>query len=291
MEKFTKRSLEAIRDAQQVAIEHQNMQIDQQHLLYALTAQQEGLIPQLFTALNIEPQRVLSACEREIERIPKVSGPGRDPEKVYISQSVDAALNEAEKQAEHMKDEYVSVEHIVLALMEKPNGVLKRLFSELGLTRDAFLKQLQAVRGNARVTSDQPEDTYDALKKFGTDLTDLARRQKLDPVIGRDAEIRNVIRILSRKSKNNPVLIGEPGVGKTAIAEGLAQRIVRGDVPTSLKDRTLFSLDMGSLIAGAKYRGEFEERLKAVLEEVHESSLLSGNGGRSKPRRSNSSGS
>ena len=271
MEKFTKRSLEAIRDAQQVAIEHQNMQIDQQHLLYALTAQQEGLIPQLFTALNIEPQRVLSACEREIERIPKVSGPGRDPEKVYISQSVDAALNEAEKQAEHMKDEYVSVEHIVLALMEKPNGVLKRLFSELGLTRDAFLKQLQAVRGNARVTSDQPEDTYDALKKFGTDLTDLARRQKLDPVIGRDAEIRNVIRILSRKSKNNPVLIGEPGVGKTAIAEGLAQRIVRGDVPTSLKDRTLFSLDMGSLIAGAKYRGEFEERLKAVLEEVRKS--------------------
>ena len=214
---------------------------------------------------------MLSACEREIERIPKVSGPGRDPEKVYISQSVDAALNEAEKQAEHMKDEYVSVEHIVLALMEKPNGVLKRLFSELGLTRDAFLKQLQAVRGNARVTSDQPEDTYDALKKFGTDLTDLARRQKLDPVIGRDAEIRNVIRILSRKSKNNPVLIGEPGVGKTAIAEGLAQRIVRGDVPTSLKDRTLFSLDMGSLIAGAKYRGEFEERLKAVLEEVRKS--------------------
>ena len=271
MEKFTRKSLEAIRDAQQVAIEHQNMQIDQQHLLYALTAQQEGLIPQLFTALNIEPQRVLSACEREIERIPKVSGPGRDPEKVYISQSVDAALNEAEKQAEHMKDEYVSVEHIVLALMEKPNGVLKRLFSELGLTRDAFLKQLQAVRGNARVTSDQPEDTYDALKKFGTDLTDLARRQKLDPVIGRDAEIRNVIRILSRKSKNNPVLIGEPGVGKTAIAEGLAQRIVRGDVPTSLKDRTLFSLDMGSLIAGAKYRGEFEERLKAVLEEVRKS--------------------
>ena len=271
MEKFTKKSLEAIREAQQVAIEHQNMQIDQQHLLYALTAQQEGLIPQLFTALNIEPQRVLSACEREIERIPKVSGPGRDPEKVYISQSVDAALNEAEKQAEHMKDEYVSVEHIVLALMEKPNGVLKRLFSELGLTRDGFLKQLQAVRGNARVTSDQPEDTYDALKKFGTDLTDLARKQKLDPVIGRDAEIRNVIRILSRKSKNNPVLIGEPGVGKTAIAEGLAQRIVRGDVPTSLKDRTLFSLDMGSLIAGAKYRGEFEERLKAVLEEVRKS--------------------
>ena len=271
MEKFTKRSLEAIREAQQVAIEHQNMQIDQQHLLYALTAQQEGLIPQLFTALNIEPQRVLSACEREIERIPKVSGPGRDPEKVYISQSVDAALNEAEKQAEHMKDEYVSVEHIVLALMEKPNGVLKRLFSELGLTRDdAFDKCLSAVK-SAPVTSDNPEGTYDALAKYGTDLVARAREQKLDPVIGRDAEIRNVIRILSRKTKNNPVLIGEPGVGKTAIAEGLAQRIVRGDVPTSLKDRTLFSLDMGSLIAGAKYRGEFEERLKAVLEEVRKS--------------------
>ena len=268
MEKFTKRSLEAIRDAQQVAIEHQNMQIDQQHLLYALTAQQEGLIPQLFTALNIEPQRVLSACKREIERIPKVSGPGRDPEKVYISQSVDAALNEAEKQAEHMKDEYVSVEHIVLALMEKPNGVLKRLFSEVGLTRDAFLKQLQAVRGNARVTSDQPEDTYDALKKFGTDLTDLARRQKLDPVIGRDAEIRNVIRILSRKSKNNPVLIGEPGVGKTAIAEGLAQRIVKGEVPFKLRQKEVYLLDLTALVAGTQFRGQFESRMKGLIEEI-----------------------
>ena len=271
MEKFTKKSLEAIRAAQEAAIAHQNMQIDQQHLLYALLTQQDGLIPQLFTALNIDPPRAAEACERAIERIPKVSGPGREPDKVYISQSVDAALSEAEKQAAHMKDEYVSVEHIVLALLEKPNDVVKQLFAEFGLSRDAFLKQLQAVRGNARVTSDQPEDTYDALKKFGTDLTDLARRQKLDPVIGRDAEIRNVIRILSRKSKNNPVLIGEPGVGKTAIAEGLALRIVRGDVPASLKDRTLFSLDMGSLIAGAKYRGEFEERLKAVLEEVRKS--------------------
>ena len=271
MEKFTKKSLEAIRAAQEAAIAHQNMQIDQQHLLYALLTQQDGLIPQLFTALNIDPTRAAEACERAIERIPKVSGPGREPDKVYISQSVDAALSEAEKQSAHMKDEYVSVEHIVLALLEKPNDVVRQLFAKFGLSRDAFLKQLQAVRGNARVTSDQPEDTYDALKKFGTDLTDMARKQKLDPVIGRDAEIRNVIRILSRKSKNNPVLIGEPGVGKTAIAEGLALRIVRGDVPASLKDRTLFSLDMGSLIAGAKYRGEFEERLKAVLEEVRKS--------------------
>ena len=231
MEKFTKRSLEAIREAQQVAIEHQNMQIDQQHLLYALTAQQEGLIPQLFTALNIEPQRVLSACEREIERIPKVSGPGRDPEKVYISQSVDAALNEAEKQAEHMKDEYVSVEHIVLALMEKPNGVLKRLFSEVGLTRDAFLKQLQAVRGNARVTSDQPEDTYDALKKFGTDLTDLARRQKLDPVIGRDAEILAVDPPVAVLADRGDDVVGRVGRQHGAVAEGEGHLSVgEGDV-------------------------------------------------------------
>ncbi|NLD59205.1 MAG: ATP-dependent chaperone ClpB [Clostridiales bacterium] len=271
MEKFTKKSLEAVRAAQEVAVERQNMQIDQQHVLYALTAQEDGLIPQLFQQLNIDPRRVLQATEREIDRLSKVSGPGREADRVYISPAVDAALSEAERVASHMKDEYVSVEHIVLALFEKANAALQRIFSEFGLTRDAFLKQLQSVRGNARVTCDQPEDTYDALKKFGADLTDLARRQKLDPVIGRDAEIRNVIRILSRKSKNNPVLIGEPGVGKTAIAEGLAQRIVRGDVPTSLKDRTLFSLDMGSLIAGAKYRGEFEERLKAVLEEVRKS--------------------
>ena len=270
-EKFTKKSLEAIRDAQQIAVENQNMQIDQQHLLYALIRQQDGLIPQLLTKMEINPENALALCQREIERIPKVSGPGREPDKIYISQSVDTALNEAEKQSEHMKDEYVSVEHILLALLEKPNGAVKRLFEEMGLKRDQFLRQLQSVRGNARVTSDEPENTYDALKKFGSDLTDLARKQKLDPVIGRDQEIRNVIRILSRKTKNNPVLIGEPGVGKTAIAEGLAQRIVRGDVPNSLKDRTLFSLDMGSLIAGAKYRGEFEERLKAVLEEVRKS--------------------
>ena len=272
MEKFTKRSLEAIRDAQQVAIEHQNMQIDQQHLLYALTAQQEGLIPQLFTALNIEPQRVLSACEREIERIPKVSGPGRDPEKVYISQSVDAALNEAEKQAEHMKDEYVSVEHIVLALMEKPNGVLKRLFSELGLTRDAFLKQLQAVRGNARVTSDQPEDTYDALKKFGTG----------PDRPGAQAEARPGDRPRRRDPQRHPHPFAQDrrttrcssasrAWARPPSPKGWRSASCAATCPTSLKDRTLFSLDMGSLIAGAKYRGEFEERLKAVLEEVRKS--------------------
>ena len=271
MEKFTRKSLEAIREAQQVAIEHQNMQIDQQHLLYALTAQQEGLIPQLFTALNIEPQRVLSACEREIERIPKVSGPGRDPEKVYISQSVDAALNEAEKQAEHMKDEYVSVEHLFLGLLETARGGVKELFKTYQITKERVLKALQEVRGNQRVTTDNPEGTYDALEKYGTDLVKRAREQKMDPVIGRDEEIRNVIRILSRKTKNNPVLIGEPGVGKTAIAEGLAQRIVKKDVPKQLQDKTIFSLDMGALIAGAKYRGEFEERLKAVLNEVKKS--------------------
>ena len=270
-EKYTQKSLEAIREAQELVIRNQNMQIDQQHLLYALLNQEGGLIAQLMKKLHVDVKRMLGACDREIQRIPKVTGPGREADKVYISQSVDAALVAAEDQAQYMKDEFVSVEHIMLALIDKPNGAVRAILNEFGITRENFLAQLQKVRGSTHVTSDNPEETYDALKKFGTDLTELARTQKLDPVIGRDAEIRNVIRILSRKSKNNPVLIGEPGVGKTAIAEGLAQRIVRGDVPTSLKDRTLFSLDMGSLIAGAKYRGEFEERLKAVLEEVRKS--------------------
>ena len=270
-EKYTQKSLEAVREAQELVIRNQNMQIDQQHLLYALLTQEGGLIAQLLKKLHIDVNRMTNACNHEIQRIPKVTGSGREADKVYISQSVDAALVEAENQAQYMKDEFVSVEHIMLALLEKPNGAVKGVFTQFGLTKENFLAELQKVRGNTRVTSDNPEETYDALKKFGQDLTELARAQKLDPVIGRDNEIRNVIRILSRKSKNNPVLIGEPGVGKTAIAEGLAQRIVRGDVPSTLKDRQLFALDMGALIAGAKFRGEFEERLKSVLAEVKKS--------------------
>ena len=270
-DKYTVKSMEAIREAQEIVIRNQNMQIDQQHLLYALLNQEGGLIPQLMKKLHIDAARMKTACDREIQRIPKVTGPGREADKVYISQSVDAVFAEAEQQAETMKDEFVSVEHIVLAMINKPNAAVKSIFNEFGLTRENFLAELQKVRGNTRVTSENPEDTYDALKKFGSDLTERARQQKLDPVIGRDSEIRNVIRILSRKTKNNPVLIGEPGVGKTAIAEGLAQRIVRGDVPSTLKDRQLFALDMGALIAGAKFRGEFEERLKSVLQEVKNS--------------------
>ena len=270
-EKFTQKSMEAIRSAQEVAIRNQNMQIDQQHLLYALLTQDGGLVAQMMKKLHIDAGRMAQACDRELQRIPKVSGPGREADRVYISQAVEAALQEAEQQAGYMKDEFISVEHILLGMIEKPNGPVRTIFNEFGLTKDAFLDALQKVRGNTRVTSENPEDTYDALLKYGADLTDMAKNQKLDPVIGRDSEIRDVIRILSRKSKNNPVLIGEPGVGKTAIAEGLAQRIVRGDVPSTLKDRQLISLDMGALIAGAKYRGEFEERLKSVLEEVKKS--------------------
>ncbi|MDY2792868.1 MAG: ATP-dependent chaperone ClpB [Eubacteriales bacterium] len=268
-QKFTQKSMEAIQAAQSIALEYQNMQIEQAHLLYALLDQEEGLIGELMRKMNV--QGLKEAAQREIERLPKVSGSGREPGKVYISTDVEQALNEAERQAETMRDEYVSVEHVFLGLMEKANDSTKRIFRECGVQKNRFLAALQEVRGNTRVTSDSPESTYDALKKYGQELVELARKQKLDPVIGRDSEIRNVIRILSRKTKNNPVLIGEPGVGKTAIAEGLAQRIVAGDVPDSLKDRKIFSLDMGALIAGAKFRGEFEERLKAVLGEIQKS--------------------
>ncbi|MDD6034318.1 MAG: Clp protease N-terminal domain-containing protein, partial [Oscillospiraceae bacterium] len=270
-QKFTQKSLEAIQDAQSLTIEYQNGQIEPCHLAHALLSQEDGLIPQLISKMNLSPAALLQAVTSEIEKLPKISGPGREADKVYVSRDTDKVLNEAEKTAERMKDDYVSVEHLFLALLENPGSALKNAFAPFRMDRESFLTALSSVRGSARVTTDSPEGTYDALKKYGQDLVERARNQKLDPVIGRDSEIRNVIRILSRKSKNNPVLIGEPGVGKTAIAEGLAQRIVRGDVPDSLKDRTIFSLDMGALIAGAKYRGEFEERLKAVLNEVKKS--------------------
>ncbi|WP_343253112.1 ATP-dependent chaperone ClpB [Ligaoa zhengdingensis] len=270
-QKLTQKSLEALQSAQTLAIEHQNMQIEQAHLVYALLGQENGLIPQLLKKMDVDVEGLARAVDGEIARIPGVSGSGRKSGEIYISQEVDAVLAQAEKTADKMKDEYVSVEHIFLALLEKPNSAMGRVFSAYSIDKNKFLAALQTVRGNTRVTSDTPEDTYDVLKKYGQDLVELAKNHKLDPVIGRDAEIRNVIRILSRKTKNNPVLIGEPGVGKTAIAEGLALRIVRGDVPTTLKDRKIFSLDMGALIAGAKFRGEFEERLKAVLQEIKKS--------------------
>ena len=271
MQKCTQKSLEAIKAAQNLAIEYSNLQIETPHLACVLIAQPEGLIPQLLSKMNIDADALLQSLKTVVEKLPKVTGPGREPDKVYVSQEVDKILTASEKLAEQMQDEYVSVEHIFLSILDHASGELKATFDAFGLKKDAFLKVLQSVRGNTRVTSDSPESTYDVLKKYGHDLVEEARQNKLDPVIGRDAEIRNVIRILSRKTKNNPCLIGEPGVGKTAIAEGLAQRIVRGDVPDSLKDRIIFSLDMGALIAGAKFRGEFEERLKAVLGEVKKS--------------------
>ncbi|MBR5479198.1 MAG: ATP-dependent chaperone ClpB [Clostridia bacterium] len=264
--KFTQKSIEVVNHAQSVAKEHGNSQITQEHLLYSLLFQEEGLIPQLFSKMGVDTAPIVSELLGKIQRFPKVQGSS-----LYLDSSLEVAFDSAEKNAERMTDEYISVEHLMLGIFDKATNDMKALFKKHNLNRDEFLKTLSTVRGGSRVTSDNPEDTYDALKKYGSDLVELARNKKLDPVIGRDTEIRNVIRILSRKTKNNPVLIGEPGVGKTAIAEGLALRIVRGDVPDSLKDRSLFSLDMGSLIAGAKFRGEFEERLKAVLNEIKKS--------------------
>lgn len=270
-QKFTQKSLEAIQEAQTLAIQNNQLQIEEEHLAHSLLEQENGLIPQLLKKMDINPDAVLRSVNDQIAKMPAVTGPGREPGKIYVSSDVDAVLADAEIEAERMKDEYVSVEHLLLAMLNKPNSGMRHIFQTFGIDKNKFLTALSTVRGNTRVVSDSPEETYDALSKYGQDLVELAKNHKLDPVIGRDSEIRNVIRILSRKSKNNPVLIGEPGVGKTAIAEGLALRIVRGDVPNNLKDRKLFSLDMSSLIAGAKFRGEFEERLKAVLNEVKKS--------------------
>ena len=270
IQKFTQKSIEAIQKAQNLAIEHENSQIDQEHLLYALLIGDNSLIKELLKKMNVSDE-FEKAIKREIENKPSMHSNARQMDQVYISRDTDEALTDAQNTAEKMKDEYVSVEHIMIGLIDKANSKLKELFRTFNINKNNFLKVLSEVRGNTRVTTDNPEETYDALKKYGTDLTEMARKQKLDPVIGRDDEIRNVIRILSRKNKNNPCLIGEPGFGKTAIAEGLALRIVRGDVPENLKDCTIFSLDMGALVAGAKYRGEFEERLKAVLQEVKKS--------------------
>ena len=269
LNQFTQKSIEAVQAAQQMASERQNQQIEQEHLLLALLEQREGLIGQLVQQSGADTAALRQKLTAAVERLPQVSGSGAG--QMYLSRSLEQALNEAEKITREMRDEYTSVEHLMLGLFAKPDDTLKALFRECGLTKEKFLTALREVRGNRSVTTDSPEDTYDVLKKYGRDLTEAARSQKLDPVIGRDEEIRNVIRILSRKTKNNPCLIGEPGVGKTAIAEGLALRIVAGDVPENLKDKTIFSLDMGALVAGAKFRGEFEERLKSVLTEVQQS--------------------
>ena len=267
---YTQKSLEAVQSAQNIAVQHSNQQLEQIHLLLALLQQDGGLTPQLLRKMGVNAESLEAATKAEVRNLPTVTG-SREADRFYISAAVDATFCTAEQQAQRMKDDFISVEHLLLALIEAAQGSVKNLFETYRITKEGVLQVLQSIRGSQRVTTDNPESTYDALEKYGTDLVKRAREQKQDPVIGRDEEIRNVIRILSRKTKNNPVLIGEPGVGKTAIAEGLAQRIVKKDVPKSLQDKTIFSLDMGALIAGAKYRGEFEERLKAVLSEVKQS--------------------
>ena len=269
--KMTQKSIEAIQAAQGLVTEYQNNSITQLHLMTALMNEESALIPQLFEKMGIDPVSAKQYLYTQLNALPKVYSSSRPADSVYVDTECDKALNNAEKTAEQMKDEYISVEHLFLGIINEADSEINKFLNAFSVNKSDFLKALQSVRGNSRVTSQNPEDTYDVLKKYGQDLTELARKNKLDPVIGRETEIRNAVRILSRKTKNNPVLIGEPGVGKTAIAEGLAMRIVKGDVPSNLKDRTLFSLDMGSLIAGAKYRGEFEERLKAVLQEVKKS--------------------